>query len=94
MEPGEPDPDAVQREVLEETGLRVRVGALAGMVTRPAPGGAVFEIHDYRCVPEGGSLRAGDDADEARWCTAADLGSMSLVEGLVDALAGWDCLPR
>ncbi len=89
VEPGEDDHAAVAREVAEETGLAVRPGRLVGRVVRGR-----YAIADYACVPLGGALRAGDDALEARWCTAADLAALPLVEGLLDALTGWDALPR
>ena len=93
VQAGETDHDAVVREVAEETGLAVQVTRLAGAVQRCAPGGAVFEIHDYVCLAIGGTLRAGDDADDARWCDAEVLARLPIVEGLVDALTEWDCLP-
>jgi 8-oxo-dGTP diphosphatase len=55
VEPGEPDPVAVARELLEETGLTVSVGRLVGTVTRPAAAG-LYEIHDYECQVTGGVL--------------------------------------
>src|ERR1700683_4891473 len=67
VETGETDEQAVVREVMEETGLEVGVGRLVGAVRRPAPGGAVFDIRDYAATVTGGTLAAGDDADEARW---------------------------
>jgi 8-oxo-dGTP diphosphatase len=97
VEPGESDEQAVARELAEETGLAVSVGRLVGSVTRPAPGGAVFEIHDYACRSAGATPetpRAGDDADDARWCDAAALAGLPLVDGLLDALTAWNCLPR
>src|ERR1700754_3923957 len=60
VEPDETDEQAVTRELLEETGLSVRSGALVGRVERPAPAG-VYEIFDYACTVVGGALRAGDD---------------------------------
>ena len=39
VEPGESDAEAVVRELLEETGLRVETGSLIGRVERPGPGG-------------------------------------------------------
>ena len=94
VEPGESDHQAVLREVAEETGLEVEIIGAAGRVQRPAPGGAVFDIHDYVCRVEGGTLRAGDDADDARWCDAAMLATLPVVDGLVEALTGWGCLPH
>lgn len=94
VESGETDEQAVVREVAEETGLEIEITGLVGTVRRPAPGGAVFEIHDYAATASGGTLRAGDDAAEVRWCDAATLATLPLVDGLVEALAEWDCLPR
>lgn len=94
VEPGESDEQAVVREVLEETGLEVTVGAHIGAVRRPAPDGGVYEIHDYACRATGGELRAGDDADDARWVDAAGFATLPLVDGLAEALTGWDQLPR
>ncbi len=93
VEVGETDHQAVVREVAEETGLEVEVLRRVGQVQRPAPGGAVFAIHDYTCRVTGGTVRAGDDAAEARWCDAETLASLPVVAGLVDALTGWGCLP-
>lgn len=81
------------REVFEETGLSVTVGALVGTVLRPAPQG-VYEIHDYACQVRSGALRAGDDATDARWADAAILATLPLVGMLHDTLAGWGQLPR
>lgn len=93
VETGETDHHAVIREVAEETGLAVEITRRVGRTQRCAPGGAVFDIHDYLCRATGGTLRAGDDADDARWCDGQTLASLPIVEGLVDALTGWGCLP-
>lgn len=93
MEAGETDHQAVARELFEETGITAAVGRHVGSVTRAAPGGAVFDIHDYACRVTGGRLRAGDDAVQARWCDPADLDALPLVEGLIEALTEWGSLP-
>lgn len=93
VQAGETDHHAVIREVAEETGLEVKVARRVGAVQRCAPGGAVFDIHDYLCLPAGGTLRAGDDAGDARWCDAKTLARLPIVDGLVEALTKWDCLP-
>jgi 8-oxo-dGTP diphosphatase len=89
VESGEDERAALVREMAEETGLRVRPGPLVGRVVRGR-----FAIADYRCTVTGGDLRAGDDAADARWCSAVDLAALPLVDGLLDALAEWDALPR
>ncbi|MGH3900720.1 MAG: NUDIX hydrolase [Pseudonocardiaceae bacterium] len=93
VEASESDHHAVIREVAEETGLEVEIIRQVGRVRRCAPGGAVFDIHDYLCWATGGTLRAGDDAADARWCDAETMASLPIVDGLVDALSSWGCLP-
>src|ERR671916_412733 len=89
VEPGENDAAALVREMAEETGLVVQPGDLVGRVRR-----GLYEIADYRCRVVGGSLRAGDDALDARWCDAAALVELPLVPLLLETLRGWDALPR
>ena len=92
VRPGESDPEAVAREVREETGLHVEPGRLVGAVERPAPGGAVFDIHDYAASVSGGQLVAGDDAADARWIDPGDIGQLALTSGLAETLATWGVL--
>lgn len=93
VELGESDAEAVAREVWEETGLEVAPGHLIGIVTR-----GPFEIYDYLCRRTSGVVRAGDDALQARWVTAAEYDELDqrgeLVELLTETLHGWDALPR
>ncbi len=93
VEPGEDDAAAVARELKEETGLDVVVGALVGSVDRPGPGGVTYEIHDYAADVTGGALQAGDDASDVRWVSPADLRALPVTPGLIEALAGWEVLP-
>jgi len=92
VRPGESDPQALAREVREETGLRVEPGRLIGEVERPAPGGAVFDIHDYAATVSGGRLAAGDDAADARWIGPGDVGRLPLTSGLAETLIAWGVL--
>jgi 8-oxo-dGTP diphosphatase len=93
VERNETDEQALTRELREETGLSVTVGALVGSVTRPFQNG-VFLIFDYACQVSGGVLQPGDDASDARWVDSAMLATLPLTEGLLEALSSWDCLPR
>jgi ADP-ribose pyrophosphatase YjhB (NUDIX family) len=92
VKPGESDPQAVAREVREETGLRVEPGRLVGAVERPAPGGAVFDIYDYAASVSGGVIAAGDDAADVRWIDPADIDQLTLTSGLAQILATWGVL--
>lgn len=92
IEPGETDAEALVREVLEETGLAVEPGPLLGQVQRGAPGGNVIDIRDYAASVTGGTLRPGDDAADARWVDLADLDSLEITEGLIEALTQWGVL--
>jgi 8-oxo-dGTP diphosphatase len=89
VEPGEDDATALIREMQEETGLAVEPGPLVGRVQR-----GPYDIGDYRCRIVDGTLRAGSDALDARWFSAAELRQLPLVEELLVTLAGWDVLPR
>jgi ADP-ribose pyrophosphatase YjhB (NUDIX family) len=92
VKPGESDPEAVAREVREETGLNVEPGRLIGAVERPAPGGAVVDIYDYAASVSDGQLAAGDDAADARWIDPGGIGQLSLTSGLAETLAAWGVL--
>jgi 8-oxo-dGTP diphosphatase len=92
-EPGEDAAAAAVRETYEETGLVVAAGPLVGRVERPGPGGVTYVIDDLACTVTGGTLRAGDDAAEARWVPADDLGTLPVTDGLLDALSHWGVLP-
>jgi ADP-ribose pyrophosphatase YjhB (NUDIX family) len=92
IEAGETDADALVREVREETGLEVTVGALVGTVCRPAPDGGTYLIRDYMCAQRGGTLRAGDDASAARWVPLNEVAAQPLVSGLAQTLRDWGVL--
>ena len=103
LEPGETVAEGCSREVLEETGLRVIPGGLAGRVERDAPGGGVYVIDDLDAVvaPDAAvaadgrpALVAGDDADDTCWAGLGDLARLPLVPQLMDTLEGWGVLTR
>ncbi|RCG18661.1 NUDIX domain-containing protein [Sphaerisporangium album] len=62
VEPGESDAEALERELLEETGLAVATAGLAGTVERPGPGGVVYEIYDYFATPRASAPAQEDGA--------------------------------
>ena len=88
VEPGEDDAAALVREMREETGLEIVPGPLVGSVRR-----GPFAIADYRCTAIGGTLRAGDDALDARYVDLAALEALPLVPELLVTLRDWDALP-
>jgi len=92
IEPGETDAEALVREMFEETGLAVEAGRLIGRVQRPGPNGTVIDIRDYAATVTGGTLRPCDDAADARWVDLADLASLEITEGLIQALTDWGVL--
>ena len=74
VEVGEALSAAVQREVLEETGLIVSVGPIVEVLDRiHTNGDGRVEYHyvliDYLCSVLGGDLRGGSDVLDAVWAT-------------------------
>jgi len=89
IEPGETAADAAAREVLEETGLVVEVAELLQTVDLWGD----YRVHDFAASVRGGSLRAGDDASDARWCTPEEVAAMDLSDGLLDELRRMGAIP-
>jgi 8-oxo-dGTP pyrophosphatase MutT (NUDIX family) len=98
MEPGESAAEAVEREVFEETGVRVRVTRLIGIYTSPD---IVIEYADgnrhqlvamsFAAEIVGGELGLSDETTDAGFFTPDEIARMDLVEHhpqrIADALA-------
>lgn len=93
VEPGENDPAAVAREVAEETGLTVQVGAMVGEVERDGPRGQLYVIRDYAATAVGGTLTPGDDATDAKFVSRTEFLALSTTTLLVSTLEQWNALP-
>jgi 8-oxo-dGTP diphosphatase len=99
VELGEGMREACAREVREETGLEVEVGAVVEVVERIGRGGVGevsyhYVIVDFLVEPVGGELRAASDASDARFVSAGELGSLALTEGLVPVIEAARTLAR
>jgi 8-oxo-dGTP diphosphatase len=95
VEPGESGPEAVRREVLEETGLQVLVDRPVGSVRIPAGEGVVYAITDYRCslAEPDQQPSAGDDADDVLFADAEMLADLPCTPLLLETLRSWRVLP-
>jgi ADP-ribose pyrophosphatase YjhB (NUDIX family) len=86
VEAGETLAQAVERELLEETGLEVRCGELRGWAERIVPG-YHFVILDFDVnVLRPGPPTAGGDALSASWVALEEVESLDAVSGLVEFL--------
>jgi len=80
---GETAKQAVVRETLEETGLKVipiRLITLVDIIERDDQGVVRhhYTVADYLCRVTGGALKAGGDAADARWVAKGKLDEMDL----------------
>ena len=99
MDPGESAVECCGREVLEETGLVVRVGRLIGVYSSPH---RIIEYTDgnrrqgltlsFEAEPIGGELRTSDETTEVGYFSLEQMKSMELMEPsyqrITDSLVG------
>ena len=81
VEFGETLEAAAAREVLEETGLEVAVGAVA-WVGNAIGDGYHFVLIDFHASVVGGDLAPGDDAADARWVTKEEALALPLTDSM------------
>lgn len=82
---GETMRSAVEREVMEETGLAVRAGAVV-WTGEILDDGVHLVLLDYEAALVGGELRAADDAADARWVPITEARNMPLTRTMFDLL--------
>ncbi|WP_169567168.1 NUDIX hydrolase [Sneathiella limimaris] len=88
---GETAEIGVRREVLEETDITAEVGPLIDLIEVIEEDDASktrfhFSILVFVARYVNGTLQAGDDAEDAKWIAYADLYSLDLSEGTVQAV--------
>jgi 8-oxo-dGTP diphosphatase len=91
VETGETLDEAVRREVLEETGLKVKAMEMAGIferVMKDARGRTEYHyvLVDYICKITGGKLKAADDVARVEWVARERLGDYQMTEGTRDVI--------
>lgn len=93
MEPGESMAEAAEREVLEETGLRVRVTGMIGLYSSPHvlveyADGNRFQIVSA-CLETsviGGVLLTTDEAIEVGWFSQEEIAGLAIMENHVERI--------
>ena len=90
IEPGETAREAIEREVFEETSLRVDVGDVAGVYDVISRDGELLLFHyiivNFHARVVSGEVRAASDAADARWFEFDELASLPTTPHLLDRL--------
>lgn len=79
VEPGETHQQALVREIEEELGLQIAVGAYLGVGTAPASRGRTVRLHVYLATLLGGQLEL-DEHARIGWFDAASLEGLDWAE--------------
>lgn len=88
LEKGEYLNAAVEREVREETGLKIEIDRLLGI--HEVVGDAHYVILDFMAALDGPEEAvAADDVDEVRWVPLDEVASLDCTPRFCETLRGW-----
>jgi len=77
LEPGESFEEAARREIEEETGVQVELGAALPTTDYVDRHGRPKVVHYWRMTPVGETAwQPNDEVDETRWITVAEAGTL------------------
>jgi ADP-ribose pyrophosphatase YjhB (NUDIX family) len=91
LEVGERLEEGIHREVLEETGLKIRISGVAEIferIMRDEAGRPEYHyvLIDYLCRASGGSLCAASDCARAEWVPRCRLSEYRITEGTLPVI--------
>ena len=91
LETGELLEDAVKREVLEETGLRIEILSrfdIFERIMRDAEGKAEYHyvLVDYIAAAAGGEMRPSSDVSRVEWIPYSELRNYKVTSGTLEAI--------
>ena len=91
VELGESTREAIEREIREECGIKIRVVDVAGVIDRVVKDDAGrvryhYVLVDYLAYPDSFDVTAGDDAAEAQWFEVDRLTKLDTTQGLLDMI--------
>jgi 8-oxo-dGTP diphosphatase len=87
VESGESPEAALVREIAEELGVRIHVGALLDRTVTARAGGRAIDLACFDCRLDGDAPVASTDHDELRWMHVGRLGELDWAEADLAAVA-------